>query len=83
MQTPRLLRFPASAASRSRCAAPTSLGPAAGQPTEFELARPDRLDEASVETAPARNRAFATAHGHEEATVFPTLRMLVITCLDP
>ena len=37
----------------------------------------------SLETALARNRAFAAAGGHEGATVFPTLRLLVITCLDP
>ena len=30
-----------------------------------------------------RNRAFAAAGGHEGATIFPTLRMLVLTCLDP
>ena len=55
----------------------------AGGATEFELARPDRLDEASVETALVRNRAFAASGGQEGATVFPALRLLVITCLDP
>src|SRR5438445_7554483 len=30
-----------------------------------------------------RNRAFATAGGHEGAVVFPTLQLFVITCLDP
>ena len=35
--------------------------------------------------APAleRNRAFAAAGGHEGAVVFPTLRLFVVTCLDP
>ena len=30
-----------------------------------------------------RNRAFAAAGGHEGAVIFPKLRMLVITCMDP
>jgi carbonic anhydrase len=30
-----------------------------------------------------RNRAFASAGGHEGAVVFPNLRLFVITCLDP
>jgi carbonic anhydrase len=60
-------------------AAPTTLG----QATAFELARTERLDEASIETTRARNRAFAAAGGHDGATVFPALRLLVITCLDP
>ena len=30
-----------------------------------------------------RNRAFAAAGGQEGAVVFPTLRLFVITCLDP
>src|SRR6478672_5946792 len=35
--------------------------------------------------APAleRNRAFAAAGGHEGAVVFPTMRLIAITCLDP
>jgi len=35
--------------------------------------------------APAleRNRAFAAAGSHEGAVVFPTMRLIVITCLDP
>jgi carbonic anhydrase len=36
-----------------------------------------------VESILARNRAFAAAGGHEGAVVFPTLRLFVITCLDP
>src|SRR6202030_3237799 len=38
---------------------------------------------ANVEAALERNRAFAAAGGHEDAVVFPNLRLLVITCLDP
>ena len=39
--------------------------------------------DAGVETALARNHAFAAAGGHEGATMFPALRLLVVTCLDP
>ena len=39
--------------------------------------------DAGIETALARNRAFASAGGHEAATMFPALRVLVVTCLDP
>ena len=38
---------------------------------------------AGVETALARNQAFAAAGGHEGASMFPALRLLVLTCLDP
>src|SRR4051812_21377386 len=34
-------------------------------------------------TALARNRAFAAARSQEGAVVLPTLRLFVITCLDP
>src|SRR5205823_2048150 len=37
----------------------------------------------SIEATLARNHAFAVAGGHEGAAVFPALRLLVITCLDP
>jgi carbonic anhydrase len=37
---------------------------------------------AGFETALSRNRAFAAAGGHEGAVNFPTLRLLVITCID-
>lgn len=39
--------------------------------------------DARVETILARNRAFSAAGGHETATMFPALRLLVLTCLDP
>jgi carbonic anhydrase len=35
-----------------------------------------------IESALARNRTFAADGGHEGASLFPTLRLLVITCLD-
>ena len=58
-------------------------GSAIGEANEFELARLDQLDAANIETALARNRAFAAAGGHKDAVVFPNLRLFVITCLDP
>src|SRR5256885_17157064 len=42
-----------------------------------------QLTATGIGTALARNRAFAAAGGHEGAVVFPNLRLLVITCLDP
>src|SRR4051812_6780385 len=36
-----------------------------------------------IETALARNRAFAAAGGHEGAIVVANLGLFVITCLDP
>ena len=38
---------------------------------------------AGIESALARNRAFAAAGGHEGASLFPSLGLLVVTCLDP
>jgi carbonic anhydrase len=58
-------------------------GSAIGEAKKFELARPDQLEAANIETALARNRAFAAAGGHQGAVVFPNLRLFVITCLDP
>lgn len=37
----------------------------------------------ALETALARNRAFAAAGAHQGASVFPNLRLFVVTCLDP
>jgi carbonic anhydrase len=42
-----------------------------------------RTVDPGIESALARNRAFAAAGGHEGAVVFPDLRLFVITCLDP
>jgi carbonic anhydrase len=36
-----------------------------------------------IETAVARNHAYAAAGGHEGAVVLPRLGLFVITCLDP
>jgi carbonic anhydrase len=37
----------------------------------------------TIEMTLERNRAFAAAGGHEDAVVFPNLRLFVVTCLDP
>jgi carbonic anhydrase len=58
-------------------------GSAIGEASGFELAGPDQQEAANIETALARNRAFAAADGHKNAVVFPNLRLFVITCLDP
>jgi carbonic anhydrase len=55
----------------------------AGSATWFDLAAPDQPAAANLESALQRNRRFAAAGGHEGAGVFPTLRLFVITCLDP
>ena len=49
----------------------------------FELVRRGETGAAGIESALARNRAFAAAGGHKDAVVFPNLRLFVITCLDP
>jgi carbonic anhydrase len=38
---------------------------------------------ANIDPALERNRTFAAADGHKGAVVFPTMRLFVITCLDP
>ncbi len=58
-------------------------GSMSGRATGFELATPGEAKVASMETALARNRAFAANGGHQDAVVFPNLRLFVITCLDP
>jgi carbonic anhydrase len=58
-------------------------GPVIGQRTGFEVASPSEPGAASIESALARNRAFAAAGGHKGTVVFPNLRLFVITCLDP
>lgn len=54
-----------------------------GRASGFELASPAQPLVGNVEAALERNRAFAAAGGHQGAVVFPNLRLLVITCLDP
>jgi carbonic anhydrase len=67
----------------TQSAAASTLAPPAGEATGFDLASPKQSDAAGIDTALARNRTFAAASGHEGVTVFPTLRLFVITCLDP
>ena len=66
---------------RVQSVAPT-IRRATGRETGFEPARPE-LGVAGFETALARNRVFAAAGGYEGATMFPSLRLLVVSCLDP
>jgi carbonic anhydrase len=54
-----------------------------GRATGFEVADRDPSDLGNFGVALERNRAFAAAGGHVGAVVFPTLRLYVITCLDP
>jgi carbonic anhydrase len=44
---------------------------------------PDQRELAGIESAYARNLAFAVAGGHEGASMFPSLGLFVVTCLDP
>jgi carbonic anhydrase len=54
-----------------------------GRATGFELASRGEPNAANIESALERNRAFAADDGHKGAVVFPSLRLFVITCLDP
>jgi carbonic anhydrase len=60
-----------------------SAGPVLGQATGVGPAGLSEPGAAGIESVLARNRAFAAAGGHEDAVVFPNLRLFVITCLDP
>ena len=53
------------------------------QTSRFEVTGRDQPAADNIETALARNRAFAAAGGHKDAVVFPNLSLFVITCLDP
>jgi carbonic anhydrase len=53
------------------------------QTKRFELTGRSQSGAGNIETALARNRAFAAAGGHQNTVVFPNLRLFVITCLDP
>lgn len=61
----------------------SAVGSAAGRATGFELTGREVPGTENIDTALARNRAFAAAGGHRGAVVFPNLRLFVITCLDP
>ncbi len=54
-----------------------------GRATGFQIADRDQPAGSGIETALERNRAFAAAGGHENAVVFPSLGLFVITCCDP
>jgi carbonic anhydrase len=63
--------------------APSHQGSGVGRATGFDPSDPGRSEPGNFGVALERNRAFAAAGGHEGAVVFPTLRLYVITCLDP
>ncbi len=62
---------------------PVTAGSAIRRAIGFELASRDQPGAANIDAALARNRAFAAVGGHQDAVVFPNLRLFVITCLDP
>jgi carbonic anhydrase len=51
--------------------------------TGFALTSPGPSPTDNVDAVLSRNRAFAAAGAHQGAVVFPSLRLFVITCLDP
>jgi carbonic anhydrase len=60
-----------------------SAGSGVGRATGFELSGPEGASGSGIGAALERNRAFATAGGHEGAVVFPSLALFVVTCCDP
>ena len=62
---------------------PTATRANIGEASEFEPTDRVQSSAGGIESALARNRAFADAAGHQGAVVFPNLRLFVITCLDP
>jgi carbonic anhydrase len=51
--------------------------------TDVTITGSEQRSLAGIESALARNRAFAAAGGQEGASLFPSLGLLVVTCLDP
>jgi carbonic anhydrase len=51
--------------------------------TDVTITGSEKRSLTGIESALARNRAFAAAGGHEGASLFPSLGLLVVTCLDP
>jgi carbonic anhydrase len=58
-------------------------GSRVGRATGFDLVSPGPEAAAGIDAAIQRNRAFAAGGRHEGAVVFPSLRLFVVTCLDP
>jgi carbonic anhydrase len=61
----------------------TSANSGVGRAPGFQRAAASEPIASNIDVALARNRAFAAAGGHEGATPLATLRLFVITCLDP
>ena len=68
--------------SNQSAVSPTTT-PGVGRANGSPLGDPVPPGAGGLESALARNRAFAAAGGHEGAVVFPNLRLFVVTCLDP
>jgi carbonic anhydrase len=62
---------------------PADADAVAVQASGFKLERPAGPDSDTIGTVIARNRGFAAAGGHQGAVPFPTLRLFVLTCIDP
>ena len=62
---------------------PTATKANIGEASEFEPTDRVQPSAGGIESALARNRAFAAAGGHQGAVVFPELRLFVVTCIDP
>jgi carbonic anhydrase len=58
-------------------------GTGSGRAPGLKQAGTDESSASGIASALERNRAFAAAGGHAGAVVFPSLRLFVITCLDP
>jgi carbonic anhydrase len=63
--------------------APPPAGSVLGQATGFAVPAVGEPGATGIDSALARNRAFAARGRHQAAVVFPKLRLFVITCLDP
>jgi carbonic anhydrase len=51
--------------------------------TDVTITGSEQRSLTGIESALARNRAFAAAGSQEGASLFPSLGLLVVTCLDP
>jgi carbonic anhydrase len=69
--------------SHEQATSPTASKSKTGEASEREPTDGVQSTAGGIDSALARNRAFATAAGHKDAVVFPNLGLFVITCLDP
>lgn len=64
-------------------ASPTATTADIGEASRLGIIDRVQSSAGGIESALARNRTFAGAGGHQDAVVFPNLRLFVVTCLDP